>query len=347
MLFANGGARREVIVVDLEWNQSSYAPNHRMPHEIIEIGACRVDERWQIVDSFSRLIRPRVYRRLDKHIRSVTGITEAEIKQGDPFEDVYADFCAYCGEGAQLITWGRDDYPVLRRNAAFFHQPMPFGPPLDAQLVFAHACLFNAHQQMNLHSALEHMNISPDVPAHRAVYDAQCTAALLPAIDKAVRALDGKAFSALKEAIARERRIANSVLRSVPTRHAYQTHALADEPLMAIACPVCGGATAFDTPWFDSGRDKYLALSECEQHGMVLAQMHFKRAQSGLLIMHQRAFAASESEADDVREQYRLYRLTPPKKRHHRLNMVDAIERAKAQAETGLSVDKRGAGELK
>ena len=32
-----------LIVFDLEWNQSSYTPNHRMPHEIIEMGACRVN----------------------------------------------------------------------------------------------------------------------------------------------------------------------------------------------------------------------------------------------------------------------------------------------------------------
>ena len=331
MFFEAGGERREFIVMDLEWNQNSYATNQRMPHEIIEIGACRVDGQGNVLDSFSRLIRPRVYRRLDKHIRSVTGITEAEVKSGGTFEDVFADFRAFCGEGAQLVTWGRDDYPVLRRNAAFFNQPLPFEPPVDAQLVFAHACLGDPHQQMNLHSALERMNLSPDVPAHRAVYDAQCTAALLPLIGEAVRKLPSEALDRLRAALDRERRIAGSVLRSTLTRYAYQTQALADEALMAVACPLCGGATRFDTAWFDSDRGKYLALSSCESHGMVLGQMHFKRAQSGLLIMHQRAFAASEEEIADVRERYRLYRLIPPKQRHHRLNMEDAIARAGAK----------------
>ena len=27
---------QNIIVFDLEWNQSGYNPNHRMPHEIIE-----------------------------------------------------------------------------------------------------------------------------------------------------------------------------------------------------------------------------------------------------------------------------------------------------------------------
>ena len=177
---------RHLIVFDLEWNQSSYAPNHRMPHEIIEIGACRVDRDYRVVDTFSAVIRPRLYKKLDKHIKSVTGITEAELEQGRPFSDVFGEFIAWCGEDVRLCTWGRDDFPVLKRNAAFFMTPMPFEPPVDAQLVFAHACLHSAHQQMNLHNALDAMEIVVDVPAHRAVYDAQCTAALLARIDEAV-----------------------------------------------------------------------------------------------------------------------------------------------------------------
>ena len=56
--------------------------------------------------------------------------------------------------------------------------------------------------------------------------------------------------------------------------------------------------------------------------------MHFKRASSGYLIMHQRVYAASMQEVEDVRERYRLYLITPPRKRHHRLNMEDAVKRA-------------------
>ena len=36
---------QNVIVFDLEWNQSGYNPNHRMPHEIIEIDARQLPQR--------------------------------------------------------------------------------------------------------------------------------------------------------------------------------------------------------------------------------------------------------------------------------------------------------------
>lgn len=321
---------KHLIVFDLEWNQSSYNPNHRMPHEIIEIGACRVDRNYRVVDTFSEVICPRVYKKLDKHIKSVTGITEAELAQGRPFSDVFGEFIHWCGEDSLLVTWGRDDFPVLRRNALFFMTPMPFEPPTDAQLVFGHACLHSPHQQMNLHNALETMNIEVDVPAHRAVYDAQCTAALLKAIDAAVMEMDDAAKAALTRTVEREKKIAASSLRSVPTKHVYQSEALNDERLMNVACPACGKRTAFDTPWFDSGREKYMALAHCPQHGMAYCQMHFKRVQAGTLVMHQRAYAADEEQIADVRERYRLYLLTPPRKRHHRLSM-DNQEKNKEQ----------------
>ena len=327
MFCLSGGNCRHLIVFDLEWNQSSYNPNHRMPHEIIEIGACRVNRYYQVVDTFSAIIRPRVYKKLDKHIKKVTGITEEELSTGGTFSDVFGDFIAWCGDDAQLVTWGRDDFPVLRRNAAFFQCTMPFEPPVDAQLVFGFACLGNMHQQMNLHMALEHQQIEIEVPAHRAVYDAQCTAAMLSSIDEAVLSLDASRRSQLDAAVQKEKRVASSMLRSQPTRYTYQTDALCDDSLMNVACPGCGMRTAFDTPWFDSGREKYLAIAHCPAHGFAYGQMHFKRAPSGLLIMHQRVYAASEEEVKSVREQHRLYLLTPPRKRHHRLNMEDSLKK--------------------
>lgn len=102
---------QNIIVFDLEWNQSGYNPNHRMPHEIIEIGACRVDRAGNVVSRFSELIRPRVYKRLDKHIKQVTGITEQELAQGAlvfgclrRFYRVVRRGCAACDVGAGRLS---------------------------------------------------------------------------------------------------------------------------------------------------------------------------------------------------------------------------------------------------
>ena len=93
----------------------------------------------------------------------------------------------------------------------------------------------------------------------------------------------------------------------------YQTDALADQKFMSLPCPACGKRTAFDTPWFDSGREKYMAISVCPQHGFVFGQMHFKRTPSNTLIMHQRAYLATPERVADVMARRNAARETLPR----------------------------------
>ena len=54
-----------VIVMDLEWNQNSVGKRDRDSNkpifEIIEIGAVKLDENYEIIDKFSQLIKPQIY----------------------------------------------------------------------------------------------------------------------------------------------------------------------------------------------------------------------------------------------------------------------------------------------
>ena len=52
------------IVFDLEWNQNPDGrkhPDSRLPFEIIEIGAVKLNEKREIIDTFQCLIKPKVY----------------------------------------------------------------------------------------------------------------------------------------------------------------------------------------------------------------------------------------------------------------------------------------------
>ena len=59
------------IVFDLEWNQCPYGKekeNKKLPFEIIEIGAVKLDENRNVIDSFQEIVKPAVYHRL--HFRT-------------------------------------------------------------------------------------------------------------------------------------------------------------------------------------------------------------------------------------------------------------------------------------
>ena len=60
------------IVMDLEWNQSAkgkqFSEEH-FPFEIIQIGAAKVNEQFDIVDEWQCIIKPQVYRSFRTQLR--------------------------------------------------------------------------------------------------------------------------------------------------------------------------------------------------------------------------------------------------------------------------------------
>ncbi len=77
--------QRNLVLFDLEWN-IGYQPYTFNYHgvqqtfrgEIIEIGAVKIDEDANVLDTFSIHLRPRIFRKLQHHIAKVTGLTQED-----------------------------------------------------------------------------------------------------------------------------------------------------------------------------------------------------------------------------------------------------------------------------
>ena len=67
------------IVLDFEWNQSTYgreARLRRLPFEIIEIGAVKLDAQGRVIEEYDTIIRPVVYKKMHHMTMEMTGITD-------------------------------------------------------------------------------------------------------------------------------------------------------------------------------------------------------------------------------------------------------------------------------
>ena len=84
--------------------------------EIIEIGAVKIDEDANVLDTFSIHLRPRIFRKLQHHIAKVTGLTQADLDRGEPIVQGLRRFMKWCGPDAEFAEWGMDDVPVLKQN---------------------------------------------------------------------------------------------------------------------------------------------------------------------------------------------------------------------------------------
>ena len=112
-----------LIVFDLEWN-IGYKPKTFLYHgteltlrgEIIQIGAARINEHGDVLDTFEVNLRPRIFRKLQHHIAKVTGMSQGDLDAGMPMRDGLQKFLDWAGPDAELAEWGLDDVPVLKQN---------------------------------------------------------------------------------------------------------------------------------------------------------------------------------------------------------------------------------------
>ena len=174
-----------LIVMDLEWNQSSTGLEPevaKMPFEIIEIGAIKLNESYEMVGEFSELIKPIVYPKLYHITSKLIHLQMKELQRGGKFTEIASRFIDWCGEDYMICTWGPADITELQRNLSFFGLPLLEDGPVayvDAQKLFGLAFDEDKKARRNLEHAVDTLGIEKDIPFHRAFSDAYYTAKVL------------------------------------------------------------------------------------------------------------------------------------------------------------------------
>ena len=152
---------KNFIVFDLEWNQNpggKEASVERLPFEIFEIGAVKLNEEREKVAEFHRIIRPCVYRQMHRIISEVTHVSIEELERdGEPFAAVMEDFLKWCGEDCIFCTWGSMDLTELQRNMVYHGMTIPFPKPFlfyDVQKLYS-LCYQDGKARISLDEAVE------------------------------------------------------------------------------------------------------------------------------------------------------------------------------------------------
>ena len=183
--------QRNLVLFDLEWN-IGYQPYTFNYHgvqqtfrgEIIEIGAVKIDEDANVLDTFSIHLRPRIFRKLQHHIAKVTGLTQEDLDNGAPIVQGLRRFMQWCGPDAEFAEWGMDDVPVLKQNL-FLCNLDESRPTVwyDLQQVFLREHPRKEGEGMTLESVVTRMGIPMDRPFHDALSDTLYTADVCRKLD--------------------------------------------------------------------------------------------------------------------------------------------------------------------
>lgn len=276
-----------LIVMDLEWNQSSTGLEPevaKMPFEIIEIGAIKLNEGCDMVGEFSELIRPIVYPRLYHITSKLIHLQMKELQRGGKFTEIGRDFINWCGEDYMLCTWGPTDITEFQRNLRFFGLPLLNDGPvayLDVQKLFALAFDEDKKSRRNLEHAVDELGIEKDIPFHRAFSDAYYTAKVLARIsNEHPEVMKYVSYDVTFPPKTKEEEIFadfGTYTKYISRAFASKDEALHDKAIMAITCNECNKSVRKKIKWFSANGKQYLSAGYCDKHGIIKNRVKFQK----------------------------------------------------------------------
>ncbi len=177
----------QFVVMDLEWNNTYSKKADGYINEIIEIGAVKLDEDIETVDTFSCIIRSQIGKKLRGSVKKLTHLTNDDINSGMPFTKVFSMFSKWIGEeDTVILTWGDSDIRVLLDNFQYLNgiKVVPFLTKYcDLQKCFQKYIKSGRGHQTGLLAAAEMVGIDPEMYIHhRALGDSMLTADILKKI---------------------------------------------------------------------------------------------------------------------------------------------------------------------
>ena len=279
---------RNLVLFDLEWN-IGYKPYIFNYHgvqqtfrgEIIEIGAVKIDEDANVLDTFSIHLRPRIFRTLQHHIAKVTGLTQADLDRGEPIVQGLRRFMQWCGPDAEFAEWGMDDVPVLKQN--LFLCNLDESRPTqwyDLQQIFLREHPRKEGEGMTLESVVTRMGIPMERPFHDALSDTLYTADVCRKLD--LRA-GLAAYPTEEESLRASLCPAPGDYRDFRVFRGYveQSTWRSDPKIITASCPVCGGDLQPDDIWLKKGNSGWYTLSVCP--ACAVPAMRLERAYSSAI----------------------------------------------------------------
>lgn len=293
------------IVLDLEWNQSNTGLEKevsKLPFEIIEIGAIKLNEEGVMISEFNEVVKPTVYQELNHITSKLIHMQMKELQRGELFPVVAERFLEWCGEEYMICTWGTQDLTELQRNMQYHNMtPLSDGPIayLDVQKLFS-----IAYEDRKIRRALEYavdfLKIEKDIPFHRAFSDAYYTGKIFAGLENK-EILKNVSYDVFHPPVDRKSEIKvqfdtyfKYISRVFPDKKA----AFADREVSSTKCYYCHRNLRKKLKWFSINGRHYYSVAYCEKHGYLKAKVRIHRAgEEGLFVVKTTKFIGEEDVA--------------------------------------------------
>ena len=297
------------IVFDLEWNQcpgGKEKENKKLPFEIIQIGAVKLNDRYQECGQFQEKIKPRVYHNFHHHTQEVLHMNMKAFRKARSFSEVVTAFFEWCGpmEEAVFCSWGSQDLLELQRNLRFYHMKNPFPFPLcylDIQKIYS-LQREDGRSRKNLQSVIDSLELPKDQPFHEALGDACYTARILQTLDQK-KALEYFSVDYFRIPQNRKEEIQicyETYQKFVSKPFRTKTEAMRNRKVASTRCYICGKPARKKIRWFTGNSKNYYCLAYCEEHGWLKGKIRIKKAEDNQFFCVKTLKLVSEEDAASI-----------------------------------------------
>lgn len=261
------------IILDMEWNQAlDRAHTVQQPvllrGEIIQIGAVKADENFNFVDKLKINVAPKYYKKMNRHVEKITGITSEMLAQGESFPEAFRRLKEWCSPEFRFITWGFDDIAMLADNLELHGLDRSFGSDyVNLQLIYKNQ-IDNERVQWSLSDAVERLQIPMDAQAHDAMNDAWFTFEVCRKLDMIKGLAEYSGMSAGQRPV-----ISRKIFRDIPDIKRITS----EQQFTEIPCPECGKILS-NGEWLSLGVIRKNNICSCPEHGEFLVKLVCKRA---------------------------------------------------------------------
>jgi Inhibitor of the KinA pathway to sporulation, predicted exonuclease len=308
------------IILDLEWNQgAAEKTEEKLPFEIIEIGAIKLNDRREKTDEFNELIKPQVYHEMNYITRKLIHLQMEQLEEGKTFPDVMRAFQNWWGDDYIFCTWGSMDLVELQRNIRYYQmEPISDRPFrfLDIQKLFSIA-FEDRKSRRSLEYAIDFLNIEKDIPFHRALSDAYYTAKILALLDENV--LENYSFDIFHIPVSKKEEI-HAIFDKVP-QESYAKYisrgfenkikAMNDKNIISTRCYLCHKNLKKRIRWFTPNGKHYYCVSYCDIHGHMKSKIRIRKSENNLVYIIKTEKFVSEEDVENIykkQEQARQHR---------------------------------------
>ncbi len=173
------------VILDMEWDSAYHKLHKRFINQILQIGAVKLDEKFNIVDIFDVTVKSSISKKVSKRFTELTGITKEMMLEGVSLSEAVERYNMWLGDNTVTLTWSNSDLYTIAENEKYILNGKKFRIEkyLDLQKFIEGELRLLGHElnsQISLSNAAELLGITTEnYDLHTAKDDSLLCAALL------------------------------------------------------------------------------------------------------------------------------------------------------------------------